>query len=34
MAGMREAIVERQFPDFRAATMAQWDQGDLPETGA
>jgi len=29
-SGMREAIAGRRFADFRAATMAQWQQGDLP----
>ncbi|MBI2717024.1 MAG: tRNA guanosine(34) transglycosylase Tgt [Rhizobiales bacterium] len=30
MAGMREAIAGGRFGDFRAATMAQWERGDLP----
>jgi len=30
MAGMREAIAAGDFTDFRAATMAGWEQGDLP----
>ena len=30
MAGMREAIAGGRFNDFRAATMAQWERGDLP----
>jgi queuine tRNA-ribosyltransferase len=30
MAGMREAIAAGDFNDFRAATMAGWEQGDLP----
>ena len=30
MAGMREAITGGRFDDFRAETMAQWQQGDLP----
>ncbi len=29
MAGMREAIAAGQFADFRAATMAQWERGDI-----
>jgi queuine tRNA-ribosyltransferase len=30
MAGMREAIAAGRFADFRAASMAGWEQGDLP----
>jgi queuine tRNA-ribosyltransferase len=30
MAGMREAIAAGRFADFHAATMAQWQQGDIP----
>jgi queuine tRNA-ribosyltransferase len=30
MAGMREAIVAGNFADFHAATMAGWQQGDMP----
>jgi queuine tRNA-ribosyltransferase len=30
MAGMREAIAGGRFADFHAATMAQWQQGDIP----
>ena len=30
MAGMREAIAGGRFDAFRAATLAQWQQGDLP----
>ena len=30
MAGMREAIAGGRFGDFRAATMEQWERGDLP----
>jgi queuine tRNA-ribosyltransferase len=30
MAGMRAAIAGGRFGDFRAATMALWQQGDLP----
>jgi queuine tRNA-ribosyltransferase len=30
MAGMREAIGTGRFGDFHAATMAQWQQGDIP----
>jgi queuine tRNA-ribosyltransferase len=29
MAGMREAIAERRFADFRAATLAEWERGDI-----
>ena len=29
MAGMREAIVAGQFAAFRAATLAQWEKGDI-----
>ena len=29
MAGMRAAITGGRFGDFRAATMAQWQQGDI-----
>ena len=29
MAGMRAAIAGGRFADFRAATMAQWAQGDI-----
>jgi queuine tRNA-ribosyltransferase len=29
MAGMREAIAAGQFADFRAATLAQWEKGDI-----
>jgi queuine tRNA-ribosyltransferase len=30
MAGMREAIAAGRFADFHAATIAQWQQGDIP----
>jgi queuine tRNA-ribosyltransferase len=30
MAGMRAAIVAGDFAEFHAATMAQWEQGDIP----
>ena len=30
MAGMREAIAVKRFTDFREATAAQWQQGDIP----
>ena len=30
MAGMREAIAAGKFVDFYAATMAGWEQGDIP----
>jgi queuine tRNA-ribosyltransferase len=30
MAGMRDAIAAGRFDDFRAATRAQWQKGDLP----
>ncbi len=30
MAGMRAAIEAKRFEEFRAATRAQWAQGDLP----
>ncbi len=30
MAGMREAIVAGRFADFHSATMAGWQQGDIP----
>ncbi len=30
MAGMREAIAAGRFAEFHAATLAQWQQGDLP----
>jgi queuine tRNA-ribosyltransferase len=30
MAGMRAAIDEKRFADFHAATVAQWEQGDIP----
>jgi queuine tRNA-ribosyltransferase len=30
MAGMREAIAGGKFGDFHAATLAGWEQGDLP----
>ncbi len=30
MAGMRTAIEEGRFADFRAATLAGWAQGDIP----
>jgi queuine tRNA-ribosyltransferase len=30
MGGMREAIAAGRFADFRAATIAGWEQGDLP----
>ncbi len=30
MAGMRVAIAAGRFADFRATTLAQWEQGDLP----
>jgi queuine tRNA-ribosyltransferase len=30
MAGMRDAIAAGLFTDFHAATMAQWEQGDIP----
>jgi queuine tRNA-ribosyltransferase len=29
MAGMREAIVAGRFADFKAATKAQWERGDI-----
>jgi queuine tRNA-ribosyltransferase len=29
MAGMRAAIAERRFADFRAATLAEWERGDI-----
>jgi queuine tRNA-ribosyltransferase len=29
MAGMRAAISERRFADFRAATLAEWERGDI-----
>jgi len=29
MAGMREAIVAGRFADFRAETLANWEQGDI-----
>ena len=31
MAGMREAIAAGQFAHFRAATLAQWEKGDIAE---
>ena len=30
MAGMRAAIATGRFADFHAATMAGWEQGDIP----
>jgi queuine tRNA-ribosyltransferase len=30
MAGMREAIAAGAFADFRAATLAGWEKGDIP----
>jgi queuine tRNA-ribosyltransferase len=30
MAGMREAIAAGRFQEFHAATLAQWQQGDIP----
>lgn len=30
MGGMRDAIAAGRFADFRAATIAGWDQGDTP----
>ena len=30
MAGMRAAIEEGRFADFRAATLAGWQGGDIP----
>jgi queuine tRNA-ribosyltransferase len=30
MAGLREAIAAGGFTDFRAATKAQWERGDIP----
>jgi queuine tRNA-ribosyltransferase len=30
MAGMRAAIEAGRFADFSAATMAGWEQGDIP----
>jgi queuine tRNA-ribosyltransferase len=30
MAGMREAIAAGAFADFRAATLAGWERGDIP----
>jgi queuine tRNA-ribosyltransferase len=30
MAGMRDAIAAGRFQGFRAATLAQWQQGDIP----
>jgi queuine tRNA-ribosyltransferase len=30
MAGMREAIAAGRFQEFRAATLAGWEQGDIP----
>jgi len=29
LAGMREAIAARRFAEFRAATVAQWEKGDI-----
>jgi len=29
MAGMREAIAAKRFMEFKLATMAQWEQGDI-----
>jgi queuine tRNA-ribosyltransferase len=29
MAGMREAIAAGRFADFRAATLAEWEKGDI-----
>ena len=29
MAGMRDAIATGQFAAFRAATLAQWEKGDI-----
>jgi queuine tRNA-ribosyltransferase len=34
MGGMREAIAAGRFADFRAATIAGWEQGDLPVRSA
>jgi queuine tRNA-ribosyltransferase len=31
MQGMRDAISEDRFEDFRLATMAEWEKGDIPE---
>jgi len=33
MAGMRAAIAAGRFAEFRAATMAGWEQGDIPLRG-
>jgi queuine tRNA-ribosyltransferase len=33
MAGMRAAIAAGRFADFRAATRAAWDAGDIPPLG-
>ena len=30
MAGMRDAIAAGRFQGFHAATLAQWQQGDIP----
>ena len=30
MQGMREAIAQRRFEEFRQATRAAWAKGDLP----
>ena len=30
MAGMRAAIAAGRFDEFRAETMAGWEQGDIP----
>jgi queuine tRNA-ribosyltransferase len=30
MAGMRAAIEQGRFADFRAETMAGWERGDIP----
>ena len=30
MAGMRAAVAERRFEDFRRETEARWAQGDIP----
>ena len=30
MAGMRDAIAQGRFAEFRAQTRESWEQGDLP----
>jgi queuine tRNA-ribosyltransferase len=30
MVGMRDAIAAGGFAEFRAATIAQWERGDVP----